>query len=474
MKNSERHDREEIDNCDLKRQISLASATILVIANMIGTGVFTTSGLIMEMLKNSQAMLFSWFVGGLIALSGALSYGELGAMFPRAGGDYVFLRESFGKFMGFLSGWISLIVGFSAPIAAASMAFASYLCRIFPGSPGEGLCPGVFEEHTGGLSSQSIIAVGVILLFSLVHGHSVSFGSRVQNGLTTFKVAVILLFVIYGFLFGQGTIDHFSPPPHLDVFFSGEFAISLILVSFAYSGWNAAAYLGGEIKDAARNIPLALLLGTVVVIVLYVALNGIFVYALSAEEMVGVIDVGAKSALALLGGNVGRVFSIAMAVCLLSVISAMIMAGPRVYYAMARDGLFFKLFSALTVDRSTPSRSILLQAAIAAFMVITSTFETLLIYIGFTLSLFASLTVAGMILLRIRRPDMQASYKTFGYPIPPLVFILGNLWIIVFSIKENPAISVYGAITIVIGTLAYLFFNHAHGVKESSNNEWTG
>ena len=457
---------------DLKREISLASATILVIANMIGTGIFTTSGLIMEALRNPQAMLLCWFLGGVLALSGALCYGELGSMFPKAGGEYVFLRESFGKFMGFLSGWISLIVGFSAPIAAASIAFASYFFCTLPKSSGEISHVVFFETEIFAVSSLTILACGIIITFSLVHSYSVYFGSRVQNVLTTFKVAIILAFVFSAFLFGKGSIDHFSPGLDFGLIFSGEFATSLIFISFAYSGWNAAAYLGGEIKDATRNIPLALFWGTLIVMILYIFLNSVFIYALPPQQMVGVIDIGAKSAFAMLGGNVGNIFSIAITVCLLSVISAMIMAGPRVYYAMAKDGMFFRRFARVTKAHQTPAPSILLQAAIAIFMVMTSSFEKLLIYIGFTLSVFAVLTVGGMMLLRIKQPHARRVYRTFGYPITPLLFILSNLWIIVFSIKENPTVSVYGAGTIIAGALVYCYFNWTNRGRESLDNEW--
>jgi APA family basic amino acid/polyamine antiporter len=443
---------------ELKRDLGLPSAAILVIANMIGTGIFTTSGFIIEALGDPKVMLMCWAVGGILALCGALCYGELGAKFPKAGGEYVFLRESFGKAMGFLSGWISLIVGFSAPIAAASIAFSGYLFRSLAGvleNPGAAL----FETGPISISPMTLVAITIIIVFSLVHFTSLHFGSRVQNVLTLFKLGVIISFIVGGLGFGRGSMNHFASEFDFGLLFSGEFATSLIFVSFAYSGWNAAAYLGAEIRNPSRNIPLALLCGTLLVAVLYLLLNVVFIYALPVEGMGGVLEVGAKSATTLFGARIGGLFSIAVTVCLLSVISAMIMAGPRVYYAMARDGVFFERFGKVAGSHGTPGASIFLQAGIATLMVITSSFDKLLIYIGFTLSMFAVFTVAGMMVLRMQDSSGEVPYRTFGYPVTPILFIVSNLWIIVFSIKSNPVVALYGGVTIVAGIGVYLYFN---------------
>lgn len=253
-------------NHDLKREIGFFSAVILVVANMIGTGIFTTSGFIMEELGNPQTMLLCWFVGGIFALCGALCYGELGAMFPHAGGEYVFLRESFGKCMGFLSGWISLIVGFSAPIAAASIAFATYFFRFFSLPLASPMTFSIFGVNIISISPLCIVAIGIIIIFSLIHFHSLRVGSRVQNVLTLFKLVVIFVFIVSGLLWGHGSTSHFSEALDLSAVFQDKFAISLIFVSFAYSGWNAVAYLGAEIESPTRNIPLALFTGTLIVV----------------------------------------------------------------------------------------------------------------------------------------------------------------------------------------------------------------
>ena len=451
--------RKNLSDSDLKREIGFFSATILVIANMVGTGIFTTSGFIIEELGDPQAMLLCWFVGGVFALCGALCYGELGAMFPRAGGEYVFLRESFGKGMGFLSGWVSLIVGFSAPIAAASIAFATYLFRSFSLPLGPEMTLPFLGVNIVAISPQSVVAVGVIIIFSLVHYHSLLMGSRVQNALTAFKVGIVVVFVVAGLFLGHGSTGNFSGGLDMGSAFQDKFAISLIFVSFAYSGWNAAAYIGGEIRKPGRNIPLALFAGTFIVMCLYLLLNVVYIYALPAGEMSGVLEVGAESAASLFGGHISKYFAGAIAIGLLSVLSAMIMTGPRVYYAMSKDGVFFGLFGKVNGLRRTPTYAILLQAGIAIVMVITASFDKLLIYIGFTLSLCTMLTVVGMILLRIRQPGLTRNYKTVGYPVTPFLFVIGNLWIIYFCIKSRPVTSMFGLATIGLGLLAYLYFS---------------
>lgn len=440
----------------LKREIGLGSALTLVVANMVGTGVFTTSGFIVAELGSAQALLLCWLVGGLFALAGALCYAELGAMMPQAGGEYRYLRRTFGPLPAFLSGWISLIVGFSAPIAAAAIAFATYV-------PGGGREPWfvleLFGRPTFTFSPATLLAVGVVVVLSLVHYHSVGLGRRVQNLLTAFKIGVILLFAVGGLWLGSGDAARltglFTLDSGLGAVFSRKFAVALIFVSFAYSGWNAAAYLGAEIKRPERNIPLALVGGTVIVIGLYLLLNVVYLFALAPGAMAGALDLGVLAGAALFGPEVGRAAGMVIAFALLSVISAMIMAGPRVYYAMACDGVFFRCFRQVDCARSTPGKAILLQGLLAVLMILSATFETLLIYIGFTLSLASILTVCGLVKLRLTEPGAPRPYRTLGYPLTPLLFLAGNAWIVVHSLTEQPEAGLYGVGTIVLGALCY-------------------
>lgn len=441
----------------MRREVGLFSATILVIANMVGTGIFTTSGFILAEVGSARALMLCWLFGGLFALCGALSYGELGARFPRAGGEYIFLKESFGIGVGFLSGWISLIVGFSAPIAAAAIAFAAYAFQAFSIPAGEPLILEVGGVRLAAISLQTAAAIGVVVLFSLIHCRSLKIGKNVQNGLTLFKIVLIAAFILGGLLCGTGSVAHYGADAG-ETLSAGGFAVALIFVSFAYSGWNAAAYIGAEIVDPRRNIPIALILGTCVVIGLYLMLNAVYLYALPPAQMRGVLEVGAHSAVALFGSGISRVFSGAVALGILSVLSAMILTGPRIYYAMARDGVFFGLFGRLNPARRTPTASIFLQAFLAVAMLLSASFESLLIYIGFTLSLCAMLTVIGLMRIRRRADAAEGLYRTFGYPVTPLLFILGNAWIIFFSLKSRPLAALFGLGTIAVGMGVYRLF----------------
>jgi APA family basic amino acid/polyamine antiporter len=410
-------------------------------------------------------MLLCWLVGGLFALCGALCYGELGARFPQAGGEYVYLREAFGKLTAFLSGWISLIVGFSAPIAAAAVAFATYFARALSVPVEPQIVIPFFGLNFITLSPVALLAIVVVIFLSMLHYHSLKIGSRIQNLLTLLKVSIIIVFISFGLFSSNGSATNFGEGIDFGIVFQDKFAIGLIFISFAYSGWNAAAYLGGEIKNPERNIPLSLFTGAFIVTGLYLLLNVVYVYALPASQMSGTLDVGAKAASALFGKQIGHYFSGAIAIGLLSVVSAMIMAGPRVYYAMSKDGVFFKRFATVSKSHHTPAYSIFLQAAIAIVMILTASYNMLLIYIGFTLSLFAMLTVFGMMIFRIKGPPSK-TYQTFGYPLTPLLFVIGNIWIIYFSVRSRPAPALAGLLTILCGVGVYYYFNRKKKLNE--------
>ena len=442
----------------LKREIGLFSAIAIVVANMVGTGIFTTSGFVLQEVGSSSALMLGWFVGGAFALCGALCYGELGARYPHAGGEYVYLREAFGKPVAFLSGWISLIVGFSAPIAAAAIAFSIYLLKAVGTAAGAHHVFSIVGVPVFTFSLPVMPAIAVVLVLSILHVHSLRVGSRVQNLLTLFKIVLLVGFIGGGIFSSGGSTTHFSDDFSIGVLLDGNFAVALIFISFAYSGWNAAAYLGGEIKRPRRNIPMAMLVGTSIVTALYLLLNMVYVYALPPDDMRGVMEVAAAAGGRLFGPGIGRWLNGAISLGLLSVISAMILAGPRVYYAMSRDGIFFSLFGRVDATRHTPAHAIGLQAAIAIAMIVSASYDKLLVYIGFTLSLVAMLTVIGLMRVRLKDPGEGTAYRTWGYPLTPLIFILGNLWIIYFSIRSRPAPVVWGVVTIAAGLGMYVYF----------------
>lgn len=300
------------DPTHLERRLGLRSLILLICANMIGTGIFTTSGLIAQQLTSPESLLLTWLMGGLLAFCGALCYAELGGRLPAAGGEYVFLRETFGQTAAFLSGWVSLLVGFSAPIAAGADAFATYLLLLGPDD----------LELPGG---KNAIGVLLILLFTLVHQRGVVFGVRLQNWLSTSKLLLILGLIVGGLTLGQGKWEHFSPKVNVQLGLSEGFATSLIIVSYAYSGWNAAAYLGGEAKNPRRNIPASIIFATLLVGAIYLLINVVYVYALGSHGMSGSLEIGGKAAMALFGDNCGLAFTGCIAFFILSSISAMML-----------------------------------------------------------------------------------------------------------------------------------------------------
>lgn len=441
------------ESIELNRSLGLVSLTSIVVANMVGAGIFTTSGLLLRDLGHPLLMLILWLVGGLVALCGALSYGELGAAFPQAGGEYVFLSKLFRPLLGFLSGWVSFFVGFSAPIAASAMGFSEYLTRAFPelGQPlklGITIAPVVIGKF---------LAIVIILLFTLIHIQGLKPGARVQNVLTFGKVGLILFLIILGLASRNGNWANFTSADWLPADFSSlkVVGLSLMWIMFAYSGWNASAYLGSEIKKPRRNLPASLLLGTAVVILLYLGLNVLFIYAIPPEEMKGVISVGGLAAGKLLGPGWEKFISITIAFALFSSLSAFIIIGPRVYYAMASDKLFFPFAAKVNPVTKVPTLSIWLQGAIAVVIVISGTFEHILTYMGFALGIFPILAVVGVFKLRKQQPE---NLRLPGFPVLQVLYLIVAFSILGLSLLQSPGPSLVAILTVLAGIPAYFFF----------------
>jgi len=413
-------------DAELPRKLKLFSVTNIVIGDMIGAGIFTTSGLLMVQLHDPLLLLLLWLVGGAIALSGALSYGELGARFPKAGGDYAFLTRLFSPLAGFLSGWVSFLVGFSAPLAASSLAFSEYLVRTLP----EEVLPPQLEL------TKKAIAVGIILVFTLIHYFGLGSGSKVQNILTSVKIGLIMILLFTGFAFGEGSFEHFRIQK--DDAFSGAnlktVGLALMWIMFAYSGWNASTYVGSEVHNPVKNIPRSLIVGTFTVTVIYLLLNILYVYAVPPGEMKGVISIGGLTANKLFNRSLDQVFSLFIALILLSAISVLTMIGPRVYYAMAQSGHFFGL--ARKINRSkVPGISILMQSGLAIVYVVSGTFDQIITFLSFSLGIFPILAVIGVFKLRI---NQQTVLKVPGYPVLPAFFILSSISILILAFLERP------------------------------------
>lgn len=441
---------------ELPRKLKLFSLTNIVIGDMIGAGIFTTSGLLLAQVHDPLLLLLLWVIGGAIALSGALSYGELGAKFPKSGGDYAFLTRLFSPLTGFLSGWVSFLVGFSAPVAASSLAFSEYLIRTLP----EEVLPPQLEL------TKKIIAVGIILVFTLIHYFGLRSGSKVQNVLTLVKIGLIATLLITGFAFGEGSFEHFriQKSNALSGTSLKTMGLALMWILFAYTGWNASTYVGSEVQNPVKNIPRSLIVGTFVVTVIYLLLNILYVYAVPAGEMEGIISIGGLTANRLFNRSMDQLFSLFIALILLSAISVLIMIGPRVYYAMAQSGHFFGV--AKKINRSkVPGMSILMQSGLAIIYVVSGTFDQIITFLSFSLGIFPILAVIGVFKLRIRG---QTVLKVPGYPVLPAFFILSSVLILVLAFLERPVESSIAIGVILVGIPVYYWF--IKGLKSTSDD----
>ena len=438
----------------LKKTLGYFSLTNIVVGDMIGAGIFTTSGLLLAQLHEPKLLLLLWAIGGVIALCGALSYSELGARFPKAGGEYAFLSELFSPLAGFLSGWISFFVGFSAPVAASALAFSEYLVRTLP--EGEGM-----EQL---ILIKKAIAIGIILLFTFIHYFGLKSGSRVQNILTLLKVGLILILVIAGFAFGEGSFEHFRVQIPVAEGWAGlkTMGLALMWIMFAYSGWNASTYVGSEVINPVKNIPRSLITGTLVVTLIYLLLNTLYVYAVPAAEMKGVISIGGQAANHLFNRTMDQFFSFFIALILLSAISVLTIIGPRVYYAMAESGHFFGI--AKRINRSNvPGVSILLQSGLAIVFVVSGTFDQIITLLSFSLGIFPILAVLGVFKIRI---SGQSKMKTPWYPVPQLLFIVFSLAILVLAFLERPVESSIALGVILAGIPVYYILKAGISRKE--------
>ena len=444
----------------LERQLGLWTATGVVVAGMIGTGIITISGFMAADVPHPGWMLGLWLLGGVLALAGALSVGELSAMFPKAGGNYIFVSEGYGPMWGFLSGWTTLIVGFSAPVAAGALGAMEYFSTYVPA-----LSPVDAAEIPIGIGTLKVswghlAGAAAIVIFGSIHYVGVRFGAFIQNSMTILKFGVWIVIVAAGFIWGAGDWSHLQVDAGVPA--AAEMlpkaGVSLIFVMFAYTGWDSATYIAGEIKQPGRNLPLSLLLGTLGVVVLYLAMNLLYLYALPVSEMAGKLAIGSVVFQALLGESAILWTDGILALSLLAAVSAYLLIGPRVYYAMARDRVFMPAFGRVHPKYGTPSRAIVLQMSFAILLMFTGTFDQLLLYIGFCLTLFATLAVAAVYVLRWRRPDHPRPYRTWGYPITPALFIIVSVWMMTYTLLERPAETLWGIGTVAAGLPFYWYY----------------
>jgi APA family basic amino acid/polyamine antiporter len=440
--------------------LGLVSATALVVSNMVGTGIFTSTGFFAGDLGSPRLVLAIWVVGAMTALLGAMCYSELGVNLPSSGGEYVYLTRAYGPTWGFVTGWASFFAGFSGPIAAAALAFSGYVGHFFPGVRAENALAiagsGAWTLHLGG---AQLLASALVIVFTILNVFGVQRVARVQNVLTGAKVCVLVAFIVLGFASGHGDTAHFSMyavRDHPDTPLAAQFGVSLIFVYLAYSGWNAATYVAEELRQPSRTLPLALGVGTALVAVLYFLLNVVFIYAAPLEDMKGQLAVGSFAASRLFGPQVADVFAGLMAVSLMSTVNAMVTTGPRVYYAMAGNGAFLAAAAKVHPRFHTPVVAIVAQGICTILMTLTP-FPELVTYIGLTLSIFTVLSVVALMKFRHRAGWRKLAVVNFCYPLIPVLYILAGAWITFEGSLQRPYISLATLLTVATGAAVYHF-----------------
>jgi basic amino acid/polyamine antiporter, APA family len=424
---------------DRSRQatVTTIAGTAIVIADMVGVGVFTSLGFQVKAVNSNFVILFLWFAGGLVALCGAFCYAELSAMFPRSSGEYNFLTRAYSPGTGFLAGWLSATVGFSAPVALAAMAFGDYFKSILPSAPP---------------LASGLIAIWLISAFHLI---GLRQGSVFQIASTILKLALIVAFVIAGFAMGGAQPESFMPKAgDSALIFSAPFAMSLVFVMYAYSGWNAATYIVSEIKDPQRSLPKALFMGTGTVIVLYLALNAVFLYTTPVADLSGQLNVAQIVGTHLFNQSGGRIVGALICLGLISTISAMMWIGPRVTMTMGEDLPMLRLFARRSAN-GVPATAISFQLVVASLLLWTGSFEAVLDFIQFSLTFCSFLTVLGMVKLRFTRRDFPRPYRAWGYPLTPIVFLSATALIMFYLITVRPLESFAGFLMMLAGLSIY-------------------
>jgi basic amino acid/polyamine antiporter, APA family len=431
--------------------VSVVVATAIVVADMIGVGVFTSLGFQVKDIPSGFAILLLWAVGGVVALCGVFSYSELGAMFPRSSGEYNFLARAYHPGFGFLAGWVSATVGFAAPVALAAMAFGEYGKSVLPAAP------------------PLALAIGVVWLVSIVQLCGLKQSSTFQLIATILKVALIVAFLIAGVVAGTPQPISFAPAASdLAYIGSAPFAIGLVFVMYAFSGWNAATYIIGEMRLPQRNLPRALLSGTLIVLVLYVALNAVFLHTTPIDKLSGQLDVARIAGNSIFGEIGGRIVGAMICVGLISSIGAMMWIGPRVMMTMGEDIPALRVFARRSTN-GVPAYAILFQLTIASLLLFTRSFEAVLDFIQFGLLFCSFFTVLGVVKLRITRPDLPRPYRAWGYPVTPVIFLLMTGFMMYYLLIERPVQSLLGILIMVSGLLVYAVFRKRPGGPAAVN-----
>ncbi len=421
------------------QKIGLLTAISYVIANMVGTGVFTSLGFqLAGGVTDIAAIMILWLMGGIIAFTGAQVYGELGSVMPRSGGEYHFLSELYHPALGFMSGFFSMFVGFAAPIALAAMALGAYFNNVYPGI------------------DSKYIATIIIVMITVIHATGVKSGGIFQLVFTIIKIVLIIGFIFAGLFFAPEHQDISIMPTSIswEQITSAGFAVSLIYVYYSYSGWNASAYFVSEMKNPIKNLPRSLIIGTFIVTLMYLLLNFVFVYVSPTQNLTGQLDVGAVAAIDIFGKQGGVIMSGLISLLLISTISSMVFAGPRVIQVIGEDYPALD-FMSKKLSNGVPLFAIIVQSSISLVLLFTSTFEALLTYLGFVMNIFAFMTVLGVFVHRYKYPKVERPYKTKGYPVVPIIFLLFIVWNVYYLFKEKTTETLIGLGTLAISLIIY-------------------
>ena len=449
----------QFDSRGLERALGPVDAAALVISNVIGVGIFTTPGIVAGMVPHPLAFLAVWIAGGALACAGAFSYAELAVLRPRAGGEYVYLREAFGPLAAFMTGWTSFVAGFSGAIAAGAIGLAAYLGRFLPAAADpRPLFTFPLPFLPLEVSPRTITALAAIFGLSAIHARGLGPGRALQNLLAGLKVLSLLALIGLGFTFGAGSAANLADTT--GSFRPGGWLLALIPVMFTYSGWNAAAYVAEEVRDPDRTLPRALALGTGAVVIIYLLLNLLYVYALPVGRLAGEVQAGDTAAAALFGPRGAEFLTPLMLLAVAGGLSAMILAGPRVYFAMARDGLFPAVAARVHPRYRTPAAAIFAQAAWSGLLVLSGTFEQILLYTGFAIVLFSGVAVLALFVLRYTLPRERRAFRAWGYPVAPALFVMASFTMVANAVVASPRSSGAGMLLLAAGVPVYLWFVH--------------
>ncbi len=450
---------------ELKRNLGLFDSSMIMIGIIIGSGIFITTGIMAKYIPSAGLILLAWLLGGLLTLAGALTYAELGAAMPKAGGQYVYLKEAYGPLSGFLFGWIVFLVYQTGGIAGLAIAFSEYFSYFSPWYSLKhtffSLRIDIFSQpFTLSISYGQIIAITIIICLSLVNYLGIILGKIVQNLLTVSKIGILIIFIILGFTMGKGNPIDFSLIPeefNASQLLIGLF-IALISVFWTFDGWNNITFVAGEIKKPGRNLPLALIIGTTVVTILYFLINIVYLSAVPASKMAGVERIAEKSATILFSGPVTAILSGVILLSILGSINGSILTGPRVYYSMAKDKLFIKRAGTIHTKFKTPGFAIIIQGLWSCILTMSGTFEQIITFVVFVSIIFWIAAAFAVFRLRKKYPDLPRPYKTWGYPYVPAIFIIASFAILLFTLFVKPVESLAGIIITITGIPAYYYW----------------